>query len=40
VIRVESLEEAIEWSKHFRSIVGRAVEIVRLYGPEDFFDHV
>ena len=37
VIRVNSLEEAIEWSKRFRQIVGDGEsEIVRLYGPEDF----
>jgi hypothetical protein len=37
VLRVNSLEEAIEWSKRFRAIVGEGVsEIVRLYGPDDF----
>ena len=37
VINVASLEEAIEWSKRFRKIVGDGEsEIVRLYGPEDF----
>ena len=37
VIEVNSLEEAIEWSKRFRQIVGDGEsEIVRLFGPEDF----
>ena len=37
VIRADSLEEAIEWCKRFRKIVGDGQsEIVRLYGPEDF----
>jgi hypothetical protein len=37
VIEVESLEEAIEWSKRFRRIVGDGEsEIVRVYGPDDF----
>ena len=37
VINVASLEEAIEWSKRFRKIVGDGEsEIVRLFGPEDF----
>jgi hypothetical protein len=37
VIQVNSLEEAIEWSKRFRLIVGDGEsEIVRLYGPSDF----
>lgn len=37
VINVSSLEEAIEWSKRFRNIVGDGEsEIVRLYGPADF----
>ena len=37
VIQVNSLEEAIEWSKRFRQIVGDGEsEIVRLFGPEDF----
>jgi len=37
VIQVSSLEEAIEWSKRFRQIVGDGEsEIVRLFGPEDF----
>ena len=37
VIRVNSLEEAIEWSKRFRQIVGDGEsEIVRLFGPDDF----
>jgi hypothetical protein len=36
VIQVESLEEAIEWSKRFRAIVGDGEsEIVRIYGPSD-----
>lgn len=37
VIQVESLEEAIEWSKRFRKIIGDGeTEIVQLAGPEDF----
>ncbi len=37
VIEVNSLEEAIEWSKRFRQIVGDGEsEIVRLFGPDDF----
>jgi hypothetical protein len=37
VIQVESLEEAIEWSKRFRLIVGDGEsEIVQLFGPDDF----
>ena len=36
VIRANSLEEAIEWCKRFRKIVGDGEsEIVRVYGPED-----
>jgi hypothetical protein len=36
VIQVKSLEEAIEWSKRFRKIVGDGEsEIVRLFGPDD-----
>jgi hypothetical protein len=37
VIRADSLEEAIEWCKRFRNIVGDGTsEIVQLFGPEDF----
>jgi len=37
VIETQSLEEAIEWSKRFRKIVGDGEsEIVRLFGPSDF----
>jgi hypothetical protein len=37
VINVKSLEEAIEWSKRFRQIVGEGEsEIVQIYGPGDF----
>lgn len=37
VIRTKSLEEAIEWCKRFRSIIGDGEsEIVQLFGPEDF----
>lgn len=37
VIRTKSLEEAVEWCKRFRSIVGDGEsEIVPVYGPEDF----
>ena len=36
VIRVKSLDEAIEWSKRFRKIVGDGEsEIVPLFGPDD-----
>jgi hypothetical protein len=35
VIQTNSLEEAIEWCKRFRQIVGEGEsEIVQLYGPE------
>ena len=37
VIEVGSLEEAIEWSKRFRKIVGDGeTEIVQIFGPSDF----
>jgi hypothetical protein len=37
IIKAESLEEAIEWCKRFRIIVGDGEsEIVRVYGPDDF----
>jgi hypothetical protein len=37
VIEVPSLEEAIEWSKRFRKIVGDGeTEIVQVFGPDDF----
>ena len=37
VIQAKSLEEAIEWCKRFRNIVGDGEsEIVPIYGPEDF----
>jgi hypothetical protein len=36
VIEVPSLEEAIEWSKRFRQIVGDGEsEIVQVFGPQD-----
>ena len=36
VIQVPSLEDAIEWSKRFRVIVGDGEsEIVQVFGPED-----
>ena len=36
VLRVKSLDEAIEWSKRFRKIVGEGEsEIVQVFGPED-----
>jgi hypothetical protein len=36
VIRVKSLDEAIEWSKRFLKIVGDGEsEIVQLFGPDD-----
>jgi hypothetical protein len=37
VLKTNSLEEAIEWTKRFRSIVGEGEsEIVRIFGPDDF----
>ena len=37
VIQVKSLEEAIEWSKRFRLLIGDGEsEIVQLFGPHDF----
>ena len=37
VLQVQSLEEAIEWSKRFRKIVGDGeTEIVQISGPDDF----
>jgi hypothetical protein len=37
VIEAKSLEEAIEWCKRFRSIVGDGEsEIVPIFGPQDF----
>ena len=37
ILEVASLDEAIEWSKRFRKIVGPGVsEIVQVYGPHDF----
>lgn len=37
VIDVKSPEEAVEWAKRFRSIVGDGEsEIVRIFGPSDF----
>jgi hypothetical protein len=37
VIQTKSLDEAIEWCKRFRQIVGDGEsEIVRVYGPGDF----
>lgn len=40
VIEVQSLEEAIEWSKRFRKIVGDGEsEIVQVFGPEDMMGH-
>jgi hypothetical protein len=36
VIRVKSLDEAIEWCKRFRELVGDGEsEIVQVFGPED-----
>lgn len=36
VLEVSSLEEAIEWSKRFRKIVGDGEsEIVQVFGPDD-----
>ena len=40
VIRAASLEEAIEWCKRFRQIVGDGEsEIVQVFGPDDFATH-
>jgi len=37
VMEVKSLEEAIEWAKRFRDIIGDGeTEIVRVFGPNDF----
>jgi hypothetical protein len=37
VIQTKSLEEAIEWCKRFRKIVGDGEsEIVPIFGPDDF----
>ena len=37
VLRANSLEEAIEWCKRFRKIVGDGEsEIVQVFGPDDF----
>ena len=37
VLRVNSLDEAVEWSKRFRKIIGDGEsEIVQIFGPEDF----
>lgn len=37
VLRTNSLEEAIEWCKRFRKLVGEGEsEIVQIFGPEGF----
>lgn len=37
ILRVKSLDEAIDWSKRFRKIIGDGEsEIVQIFGPEDF----
>lgn len=37
LIEAKSVEEAIEWAKRFRNIVGDGTsEIVQMYGPHDF----
>src|SRR5947209_4388382 len=37
LLEVKSLEEAIEWAKRFRDIVGDGEsEIVQVFGPDDF----
>ena len=37
VIQTKSLEEAIEWCKRFRNLVGDGEsEIVQVFGPDDF----
>jgi len=36
VLRVKSLDEAIEWSKRFRKLIGEGeTEIVQIFGPEN-----
>ena len=40
ILQVKSLEEAIEWSKRFRKIIGDGEsEIVQVFGPDDFGSH-
>jgi hypothetical protein len=37
VIRANSVEEALDYAKRFRAIVGDGVsEVARIFGPEDF----
>ncbi len=37
VLNVKSLDEAIEWSKRFRKLIGDGeTEIVQLFGPHDY----
>jgi hypothetical protein len=37
IIQTNSLEEAIEWAKRFRTIVGEGEsEIVQVFGPHDY----
>lgn len=37
LIETKSLDEAVEWCKRFRKIVGEGeTEIVQVFGPEDF----
>ena len=37
LIEVKSPEEAVEWAKRFRKIVGDGESVIkRIYGPEDF----
>ena len=37
IIEANSVEEAVEWAKRFRSIVGDGEsEIVRIFGPSDY----
>ncbi len=37
IIRAKSVEEAVEWAKRFRAIIGDGEsEVVRVFGPEDF----
>jgi hypothetical protein len=37
VIQADSVEDAIEWCKRFRKIVGEGVtEIVQVFGPGDY----
>jgi hypothetical protein len=37
ILQTNTLEEAVEWAKRFRSIIGEGEsEIVRIFGPHDY----